>query len=98
MRTLYETFTDEDKAKYRVWLTDMLKAGSVYVTFEKKDGTKREMRCTLKEDRVLSYDKKTERTKNVSDEVCPVFDLDKQEWRSFRYDSITEVRIEIEST
>ncbi len=79
----------------RKWIKDMLLFGPVKVTFVKKDGTERVMNCTLKEDLTKDYEKKTDRTKTVSDETCPVFDLDKQEWRSFRYDSVKEVAFDL---
>lgn len=76
----------------KVALRDHLKAGVVTVRFKKKDGTVRDMRCTLKEDLVKNYEKKSERVKAVNDDVCSVFDLDKDEWRSFRYDSVISMR------
>jgi hypothetical protein len=53
------------------------------------------MNCTLQEGKTLDYEKKTDRVKTVSEETCPVFDIDKKEWRSFRYDSVTEIRFNI---
>jgi len=74
---------------YKNWLPDKLKLMEAKVTFIKKDGTERVMKCTLKEDVVPVYEKKTER--QVNEDVCFVWDLDKKEWRSFRFDSIKEV-------
>jgi hypothetical protein len=50
------------------------------------------MKCTLLESAIPVYEKKTEiaRTK-TSDESISVVDLEKNEWRSFRYDSIKSV-------
>lgn len=59
------------------------------VEFTKKDGSVRVMKCTLKSDLVGTYEKKTEKVKEVNEEVCPVYDLEKKEWRSFRFDSVT---------
>lgn len=85
----------KDKKRLRKWLTEHLVYGEVKVTFEKKDGTMREMRCTLKD--VPEYERKTEsetpRKKN--DEVLSVFDLDKNEWRSFRIDSIKNITFDL---
>lgn len=89
-------FSPEEKNIFREWLVDHLHHGIVNVTFTKKDGTERTMRCTLKADSVQMYEKKTERVKTINEDTCPVFDLDKQEWRSFRYDSITRVEFSIE--
>ena len=93
--TSYDTFTDSEKKQFREWLHSHLVCGPVTVTFVKKDGSERTMRCTLSESDVKTYEKKTERTKAVSDETCAVFDLDKQEWRSFRYDSVTNVKFSL---
>jgi hypothetical protein len=60
------------------------------VTFTKKDGNDRVMRCTLLESMIPS-DKAPKGTGSVNDAVVPVFDLDLGEWRSFRIDSVKEV-------
>lgn len=80
----------------RNWLISHLKYGPVDVTFTKKDGTLRTMKCTLKEELMLPYEKKTDRVKELGAEVLPVYDLDKESWRSFRLDSITQVEFGIE--
>lgn len=69
-----------------------LKAGNVSITFTKKDGTAREMTCTLVES-LIPTDKqpKSESTRAQSTTSQPVFDLDIGEWRSFSWDSLTEV-------
>lgn len=97
MHTMYSKFSEEEQEQFRILLQNRLKEGTVLVTFLKKDGSVREMNCTLNESKVLSYEKKTERTKTPSKETCPVYDIDKQEWRSFRYDSITRVKFYHES-
>ena len=81
----------KDKNRLRKWLGEHLAYGPVTVVFEKKDGTLREMRCTLKD--VPQYERKTESetTRKKNDEVMSVYDMDKSEWRSFRIDSIKEI-------
>lgn len=89
-----EKNTFDDK-KARDWLRGVLLFGNALIEFTKKDGTTRKMLCTLNEN-VIPRDKapkNTGRAKN--DEVLAVYDLDKQEWRSFRYDSITRIRAEV---
>ena len=80
----------------RKWLVDHLRHGPVTVKFKKSNGEEREMKCTLKEGIVVPYQPKTENTKKHNDEVLPVWDIDKNEWRSFRYDSIISVTFGIE--
>jgi hypothetical protein len=98
MSALWDTFTEDDRSEFKKWLNDHLRYGEVTVVFNKKDGEKRTMKCTLNPDMVPQLEKKTERVKEVNEDVCPVYDLDKQGWRSFRYDSVTEVNFEIKRT
>jgi hypothetical protein len=65
-----------------------LSIAEVNISFIKSNGELRNMKCTLKDDLIKDYSKKTDRVKTPSNEIQPVFDLDKQEWRSFRWDSI----------
>jgi len=87
----------KDKNRLRKWLGEHLAYGPVTVVFEKKDGTLREMRCTLKD--VPQYERKTESetTRKKNDEVMSVYDMDKSEWRSFRVDSIKEIKFDLTS-
>lgn len=73
------------------WSAD-LAATICEVEFTKVDGTARKMRCTINEDYIKSYDttvKKTERVRQANHEVARVFDVEINEWRSFRWDSVT---------
>jgi hypothetical protein len=74
-------------------LRKCLKHETLLVSFTKKDGTQRTMRCTLAESAVPAKDQpaKETGTRSVPTTSLAVFDLDKQEWRSFRWDSITGV-------
>ena len=67
----------------------------VRIVFTKKDGTERSMLCTLSEAKI-PQDKqpKTETTSSqTSGSAVRVFDLEKSEWRSFRWDSVTSMEI-----
>lgn len=81
-----------DNETARDWLVGVLKGSPVTISFTKKDGTKRDMKCTLNEELIGSDNapKGVERSKPT--ESLAVFDLDKNAWRSFRWDSITEIR------
>ena len=88
----YATSDAKEQKAFRDWLVSHLKYGPVTVDFQKKDGTMRTMKCTLQESAIPTYEKKTERVRNTStDESISVVDLDKNEWRSFRLDSIKSV-------
>lgn len=68
-----------------------LSSTGMIVTFIKKDGTERIMRCTTNLGNVpVEKHPKGTGTGSTSS-VKKVFDLDKQEWRSFRIDSVISV-------
>ena len=73
-------------------LTKLLREGSVEVKFKKKDNSIRNMLCTLSTDYLPKSDLevKEKRTKKVNEDTLPVWDLEKEAWRSFRLDSIVE--------
>jgi hypothetical protein len=85
---------DSDEAlelKIKNALSDNL--SEVRIKFTKKDGTERDMLCTLAESKIPK-DKKPKSDTTITDEVLRVFDLEKQDWRSFRWDSIISVSID----
>ena len=82
----------KDAKKGRKWLTKLLQDSIIEVTFIKKDGSERIMKCTLKEE-YLPEIVGVERKKN--EESLAVFDLDMEDWRSFRWDSIKQVNFSI---
>jgi hypothetical protein len=68
----------------------------IWVNFEKKDGSEREMLCTLNEG-LIPVDKQPKTSNETSTRTIgsalPVFDINKGEWRSFRWDSINSVTV-----
>jgi len=79
----------------RKWMNQLLSDGIVTVKFTKKDGTDRSMVCTLSQ-RVIpnEYAPKGEDKREKSDEAIAVFDVEKEGWRSFRWDSVKSVSVE----
>ena len=73
-------------------LKNNLRAKIGTVTFTKANGDERIMRCTLQEGVIPPYSEKGTKTKPPSGETLAVWDLDKNEWRAFRYDRITSVK------
>lgn len=68
---------------------------NLFITFDKADGSERTMRCTLVEGKIPE-DKKPKGTgRESSDSVQRVFDLDKQEWRSFKVDLVKEINFDL---
>jgi hypothetical protein len=86
----------------REQIVEALKANVCKVTFTKLNGEVREMPCTLREDLVPKYERKTpvvesEETIKVK-ETSPTLSVwctDKGAWRSFRVDSVTNLEIEL---
>ena len=91
-------WTDQDWDKFSKWLTGMLKVNeTVTVTFTKVDGTERVMNCTLKpellpEAKPLAEGKTPRKESSTS---IRVYDLEKQEWRSFTTKNVTRVEFSI---
>lgn len=61
------------------------------VVFQKKDGTLRQMKCTLKESHLPTFEEDSKKTRKDNLDVLPVWDIENGEWRSFRIDSIKSV-------
>tara|TARA_Y100001963_G_C6536396_1_gene333484 strand:+ start:127 stop:375 length:249 start_codon:yes stop_codon:yes gene_type:complete len=72
----------------RVKFTTLAEKHDMKVQFIKKDGTIRDMRCTLRQE-ALPELKGWGRNSDPRD-VTIVFDLDKKAWRSFRNDRVLE--------
>ena len=92
--------------EFQTWLKGLLHddiTTDLCVTFTKKDGTEREMYCTLCESRIPA-DKQPksglEETTNskTGGSALRVFDTVTNEWRSFRWDSIKRVEFSIGET
>jgi len=68
-----------------------LRQGIMNIVFTKTDGTERKLICTLSEDKIPA-DKKPKGTGTAkNDTVLPVFDMENNSWRSFRWDSVQKV-------
>ena len=77
-------------------IVEALKAHKCVVKFTKVNGEIREMPCTLREDIVPKYEHKEDtKPKKPNDSVLSVWCLDKNEWRSFRIDSVQELRLDL---
>ena len=68
---------------------NLLQVGLVSVTFTKKDGTTRTMKCTTKLDYIPWENQPIgESSIKENNEVIRAFDIESHGWRSFRVDSI----------
>jgi hypothetical protein len=102
--TQYQQADDANKAIMRDWIRSLLQKGAVTVTFTKADGTDREMRCTLNPEQlplvtvtgpVDGIVKESKQRKQSDEHSLRVFDLEKGEWRSFRFDRLKKVTAEL---
>ena len=75
-----------------------LHANVCTVTFTKVNGDERVMQCTLKEDLLPAQTDIEEaiekKSKKPNPDVLAVFDVTAQGWRSFRWDSLKDFKLE----
>jgi hypothetical protein len=86
--------SETDMPKFKRWLKGLLKKEKVTVTFTKKDGSERIMRCTTNPTYIMFKDPaivESKKERKTNDDAVPVFDLEADAWRSFRWDSIKSV-------
>jgi len=103
--THYQEADDTNKAIMRDWVRSLLQKGTITVTFVKADGAVRDMNCTLdweqipadKQPQDVPVEKllETKKRKEPDEHSLRVFDLEKQEWRSFRFDRLQKITAEI---
>ena len=77
-------------------IVEALKANVCEVTFTKVNGEVRTMPCTLREDLVPAYERKTPVKEATAKEsaTLSVWCIDKAAWRSFRLDNLLELRLD----
>ena len=105
--TMYQESDETGRKYFRDWVRGVLEVTEITVTFIKADGTTRDMRCTLDQDRIPAQPPRAEKpakdtvdgivresrevTKSEESHTQKVFDLDAGAWRSFRYDRLKKV-------
>jgi hypothetical protein len=107
--TFQTVFKNEKEfEEFKTWTFGVLHDENITdlrITFTKKDGTERAMQCTLCPKRIpeisgISENKKpTSETSTAgsqtSGSAVRIFDTEKQEWRSFRWDSVIKVEFSL---
>lgn len=103
--TLYQECTDTDRKIFRDWIRSLLHQQAITVTFVKSDGTVRDMLCTLDlrkipQDKIPKNDVPVEHLltepKRSTEHTLRVFDLEKGEWRSFRFERLKKISVVLE--
>ena len=98
------TLSEQDLKLFKKWLRSHLNYGPVTVTFVKKDGSERVMECTTNTSLVPQVLHETntnnpvdfpapKKERKINEDIMPVYDLESQAWKSFRWDSIKQVRL-----
>ena len=98
MQTVFKSEREFDE--FKNWTYGILRDSNVKdlcVVFTKKDGSEREMHCTLAESLIPKdkQPKSQETGSQTSGSAVRVFDTDLNEWRSFRWDSVIKVSFEL---
>ena len=95
-------WTENDWDSFGVWLKGMLQSTQGVVTFIKSDGSERVMKCTLSPELLpnvkveVTEGKENKKPRKESTTSMRVFDLEKNEWRSFTIKKVTKVNFTIE--
>lgn len=79
--------------EFREWLVGVLndENKSTTITFTKKDGTTRTMRCSRNPSLIPEEHHPKESTGDTGSGAIKVFDLDKNEWRSFLPENVQRI-------
>lgn len=78
------------------YLKSVLREKIITVVFRKKDGTERNMLCTLRPDVLPPMPEKDEtaepkKERKVNPDVIAVYDIEANGWRSFQFDSLIKI-------
>lgn len=87
----YKNAPSDEQAQFRKWLLNLLSTREVVVTFKKKNGEERVMRCVANPPNV-----EDQKPSNPNEETCTVWDLVMNQWRSFKFENITSVDFQLE--
>lgn len=98
----YESYycqaSDAERKQFRQWAKSLMWEQSVTIEFTKSDGSLRVMHCTLSDlygakypDKNTITENKNATTKEKNDSVCCVWDIEKESWRSFRWDRLKRI-------
>jgi len=84
--------------EFQECLKGLLREGVVTVTFTKKNGDERVMKCTLNGEQLPQIQKEATEVSEVrqtSNTSLAVFDVEAQGWRAFKWESVKQVSFTI---
>lgn len=89
-------YNDNDWDVFSKWIKGVLITSDTTVTFMKKDGSERVMKCTLRPDALPVQEVKEDAIpRKQSDTSIAVYDLNANGWRSFTIRSVKRVEFAI---
>jgi hypothetical protein len=88
--TWYGNAKPEARLEFRNWLKQTLVAERMNITFKKADGSIRHMHCTLHADLLPEATAETTSNRKENIDTLSVWDIDKQAWRSFKLENVTD--------
>lgn len=93
---MFNNFNPNDN-DFQTWFKGELANGTedLRIVFTKKDGTERQMQCTLSSNRipVVKQPKGGKPARATTGSSVCVYDTQTQDWRSFRWDSLKSISI-----
>ena len=84
-------WSENEWLNFRQWLVEILFGRTVEIIFTKADGSERVMNCTLMSARINYQNKQRQKKSATTHDNITVWDVDKNEWRSFKLRSITNI-------
>lgn len=105
--TYYQQASLTERTVMRDWMRSLMQKQPITVTFVKADGSLRDMLCTLNQDLIPNeslpkgaqsidgLDSQEPVTPPMEPETMRVFDVEKQQWRSFRFDRVKKITVSL---
>jgi len=90
--------SESERQVFKEWVQGLLREREVTIDFVKADGDFRSMKCTLNESLGAKYtvnENKDKTAKKPNPDVCVVWDMNQNAWRSFRWDRLKKVHFEL---
>jgi hypothetical protein len=81
--------------EFREWMIGLLAEQTATITFTKKDGTERTMKCTRNPESIPTAHRPKDNSNEKSSTAIPVFDLEAEGWRSFIPENIIRIEYDI---
>jgi hypothetical protein len=100
----YEQAAEPEREEFRSFMKGILQSGPALVEFVKADGSTRVMNCTLSEEHGAIYKmnesrevpvEQAHKPPKVNNDVCKIWDIDQNAWRSFRWDRLKRIEFSI---